>query len=147
MKKKFFILGASLFLLNSVVFAIEPSSSANPGEGGGAAVKEFSGKVLKGLSNGLNKINDEIQKRDLITIEGKVKVKGSKKNPEITIKTNDGSTYTLTTLSGSSDSIKKLALTKNEEISANGILNKENNVFTVVSYVLIDDETKTENQI
>ena len=147
MKSKFFILSAILILLSSPIFAIEPSSTANPGEGGGAAIKEFSGKVLQGLSDGLNKINDEIQKRNLITIEGKVKVSGSKKSPKVSIKTNDGNTYELTTISGSSDSIKKLALAKNEKISASGILNKESKVFTVVSYVLVDDESQLENQI
>ena len=147
MKSKFFILSAILILLSSPIFAIEPSSTANPGEGGGAAIKEFSGKVLQGLSDGLNKINDEIQKRNLITIEGKVKVSGSKKSPKVSIKTNDGNTYELTTISGSSDSIKKLALAKNEKISASGILNKESKVFTVVSYVLVDDESQSENQI
>lgn len=147
MKIKFFILSAILILLSSPIFAIEPSSTANPGEGGGAAIKEFSGKVLQGLSDGLNKINDEIQKRNLITIEGKVKVSGSKKSPKVSIKTNDGNTYELTTISGSSDSIKKLALAKNEKISASGILNKESKVFTVVSYVLVDDESQSENQI
>ncbi len=147
MKIKFFILSAILILLSSPIFAIEPSSTANPGEGGGAAIKEFSGKVLQGLSDGLNKINDEIQKRNLITIEGKVKVSGNKKSPKVSIKTNDGNTYELTTISGSSDSIKKLALAKNEKISASGILNKESKVFTVVSYVLVDDESQSENQI
>lgn len=160
MKK--FILILSIFLISFSVFAQNtnsdensaeknsikvPQSTARPGEGGGKAVKDFAGSVLQGLSNGLGKLNEEIQKRNFIELVGKVKVKGKGENLKITLRTADKKVYNLTTISGSTDSLKKLALAKNQKIKASGVLNNETNNFTVVSYILADDEEGDEVKI
>lgn len=164
MKK--FILVLSVFLISFSVFAQNSNSNTNssenstekksikvapstarPGEGGGKGIKDFTENFLQGLSNGFGALSNELEKRDFIELSGKVKVKGKGENLKITLKTKDKETYELNTLSGSLDSLKKLALAKNQQIKATGVLNKETKVFIIVSYVLLDDEKGDEVKI
>lgn len=159
MKK--FILILSIFLISFSVFAQNSSSDTNssqksikvapstarPGEGGGKGIKDFTENFLQGLSDGFGALSNELEKRDFIELSGKVKVKGKGENLKITLKTSNKETYNLTTLSGSLDSLKKLALAKNQQIKATGVLNKETKDFIIVSYVLLDDEEGEKVQI
>ncbi len=165
---KRFILILSVFLISFNVFAqnsnsnssenpSEDSSSKNsikvapstarPGEGGGKGIKDFTENFLQGLSDGFGALSNELEKRDFVELSGKVKVKGKGENLKITLKSTDKETYNLTTLSGSTDSLKKLALAKNQQIKATGVLNKETKVFVIVSYVLLDDDDGDEVKI
>lgn len=159
MKK--FILILSIFLISFSAFAQNSSSDTNssqksikvapstarPGEGGGKGIKDFTENFLQGLSDGFGALSNELEKRDFIELSGKVKVKGKGENLKITLKTSNKETYNLTTLSGSLDSLKKLALAKNQQIKATGVLNKETKDFIIVSYVLLDDEEGEKVQI
>lgn len=79
---------------------------------------------------------EDATKRKIATVYGKVKIKKIDGKQIIYLKSTEGNLYEIRTFSNSETSMEKLAVFKNKNIKATGIINKEKQLFSIINFEL-----------
>lgn len=140
-KTKKFIIAGLLLSLGMGIFAQEQEQIQDKlpkieSEVLSEAANAFLKKATDGLAKGLNKAGEELQNHTVIWVTGRLEVKGKQGNRNFILKVQDGNRYKLKTVTGSETSIETLNLYKGKLISVKGVVNKETEEMTVLSYSL-----------
>lgn len=91
------------------------------------------------IADGFEVITEGIEdatKRKIATVYGKVKIKKIDGKQIIYLKSTEGNLYEIRTFSNSETSMEKLAVFKNKNIKATGIINKEKQLFSIINFEL-----------
>ena len=91
------------------------------------------------IAGGFEVITEGIEdatKRKIATVYGKVKIKKIDGKQIIYLKSTEGNLYEIRTFSNSETSMEKLAVFKNKNIKATGIINKEKQLFSIINFEL-----------
>lgn len=101
---------------------------------------EIGSKISDAIKSGVKKTEETLNTHSTKFLTGTMYVKGSGKKAKATFKSDDGTTYSVKTISGSEDSMLKLSAYNKKRVKISGVLNTESKVITLATYKLATED-------